>query len=159
MAPVVLEYAKSGNVGVSKTVKAEGDGRKPKMGEVALVTYSGFLDDGQVKCSGQKKEVQLGKRALWGTGADLALVSMKVGERAMVRCEAEFAGADIGSPPITLDLRLERIVGDGIGFTPMEVKMIKRVGMVFLAIVLYHIWKELHFFKRGLHDSVHDLFF
>ena len=153
--PQVLEYAKDGNAGVSKTIKAEGDGRTPKMGEVALVSWSGFLDDGQVLTSGEKKEIQLGKRARWGTGGDLGLLSMKVGERASIRCEREFAGPQDHSPPLTLDVRLLRIVGDGIGFSEAEVRMIKGVGIAFLALLLYHFYMDFGFFKKGLPFGLH----
>ena len=45
MAPIALEYTKDGSLGVSKTIKKEGSGKKPSMGDHLRVTYSGFLDD------------------------------------------------------------------------------------------------------------------
>ena len=108
----VLEYAKSGLPGVSKTVKNVGSGPKPKMGEVVTATFNAFLDDGRVIAQSSKAsgdEFTVGMRQLWGTGGDLALLSMSVGERAHITCEHEFAGT-AGNARLTLEVRLLDVI-------------------------------------------------
>ena len=146
MAAIVIEHAKDGTVGVSKKIKEEGDGKKPPMGCFLKVNFSIFLDDGRVLNEGKNKEIQLGKREVWGTGADLALASMKVGERAHVRCEKEFAGPDDGHAPTTLDLRLLSIDGDGVGWSPSEIRFLFTMLLLGVTIVVGFLWKE-GFFK------------
>ena len=105
----VLEYTKSGNPGVSKTTKVEGTGGQPKMADWVLVKYSGYRDDGRVECESGSRQVRLGLRELWGTGADLGLFAMNVGERALITLEEEFSGLEPGAK-LTLDLTLLSIV-------------------------------------------------
>ena len=152
----VIEYAKNGLAGVSKTLKSEGSGAKPKPGETVSVTYSGYLEDGQVQVSGHKKEIKVGKRDLWGTGGDLGLLSMKPGERAVFVCEHEFAGPHGDESPIMkLDITLHAIVGDGTeALTPAEWKMLKYIGVAMALIFFTFLWKE-GFFHNPLHLNHH----
>lgn len=111
MSVRVLEYAKSGLPGVSKTTKTEGNGTKPKMGDYLLVRYNGYRNDGTVETESASRQVRLGLRELWGTGADLGLFEMTVGERALITLEEEFSGIEDGSTAkLTLDLTLLAIV-------------------------------------------------
>ena len=116
------------------------------MGCILKLDYSIYLDDGRVLKEGRGKEVRLGMRALWGTGADIGLLSMKVGERAIVSCEAEFAGPQDGHPRTTLDLRLIAILGDGVGITPNEMRYIKAMSVFGFFFCVWFLYKE-GFFK------------
>lgn len=156
MSTTVIEYDKSGLAGVTKTLKTEGSGAKPKPGETVTVTYSGYLEDGQVQVSGNKKEIKVGKRDLWGTGGDLGLLSMKPGERAIFKCEHDFAGPQgADSPVMNLDMTLHSVVGDGTeAFTPGEWKMIKILLVAMALIMFCFLWKE-GFFHDPLHITHH----
>ena len=105
---ITVEFAKGGEVGVAKTIKTEGDGPKPSIGDVCKVKWSGYLDDGHVVTSGNA-EVTVGRRQLFGTGADLGLLSMRAGERAFVTCEREFSDSYHGAR-LTLDMSLETVM-------------------------------------------------
>ena len=142
MASTVLEYSKSGEIGISKQIRTAGDGRTPKMGEVLQVDFSIYVRNGTVLREGKNKEVRLGQREVWGSGADLGLVSMRVGERALFTCEHEFAGPDNGHPPTTLDLRLIAITGDGVGLTPSEIRFGLAAAILFACGVICFLWKE-----------------
>ena len=55
---IVLEYTKDGSIGVSKVIKSEGSGPKPKPGDVLQVTFSVIRTmDGIVLKEGIKQEV------------------------------------------------------------------------------------------------------
>ena len=154
MAATTIEYAKNGEVGVSKTMRAEGNGNKPKMGELLRADYSVFIQDGTVLKEGKNKEFHLGRREVWGTGCDLGLASMRVGERATITCNHEFAGPSDGHPTTTIDLRLISIVGDGAGLTTAEVKFCSFIAVIMVVGVLTILWKD-GFFHAGTAGFVH----
>ena len=78
------------------------------------------LDDGHVFVDSHTKtnksgelEITLGMRQMFGTGGDLGIASMRVGERAMITCHSEFACGAAGQgeaiPPnsrLTFDVSL-----------------------------------------------------
>ena len=108
----VVGYAKSGEIGIAKNIRTVGYGRTPKMGEFLLVDFSIYAHDGTVLFRGKNKEICLGQCEVWGSGVDLRLVSMRVGERALITCGHEFAGHDNGHPQTTVDLQLIKITGE-----------------------------------------------
>ena len=131
----------SHNVGISKLIKTKGEGtKKPRMGDTLLVSYFVTLEDGSVLASGEKKEVTVGQRQLWGTPGDIGLRSMLVGERATITGLFEFADPH---PRINLDVRLHAIVAEwSPGFSPSERRLIMVLGMIFVTIVLLFLYKE-----------------
>jgi len=142
MAATVVEYAKNGEIGISKKTRTAGDGRTPKMGEVLQVDFSVYVNDGTVLLEGKNREIRLGQREVWGSGADLGLVSMRVGERALFTCDHEFAGPDNGHPQTTVDLRLIKISGDGVGMAPSEIRFFAVAAVLFACGVIAFLWRE-----------------
>ena len=120
----VLERCSDGSPGVSKTIRTAGDGEKPKMGDKVRIKYSAMLDDGTMFASSStvrnktgEIEITLGMREMYGTGGDLGLVSMRVGERAMITASPEFSYGEEGVgkaiPPnarLTFDATLIAII-------------------------------------------------
>jgi hypothetical protein len=140
----VIEYAKGGSNGVTKTIKSEGDGRSPQMGQCVHVKYSVFRDDGHVITSSPKAEVTLGMRQLWGTGGDLGLLTMKVGERALITCEHEFSGTDSeGVNRVTLEVTLLAIISRS-EVTMREYRTIGILGGLTILFAVLFQWKEGH---------------
>ena len=131
---VVLEYAKSGEIGVVKTIKARGDGTRTKMADVCKVKYSVFLANGSVIQESAGTEVKLGMRQLYGTAGDLALLSMTTGERAFITCDREFSSAP-GQEQVTIDLRLLEIV-DKEAVAAREMRIMALIVFLFIAAVL-----------------------
>ena len=142
MSTVTLEYAKSGEPGVAKRIKKEGVGPKPTMGQVVSVDFSIFLESGSELLAGKKREVCLGRREIWGTGFDLAVVSMRPGEHALVTCSEEFAGPTDGHPQTTMELHLHAVVADMHGVTPSEKRVMMAAAIFFVVGVLAFLWKE-----------------
>ena len=104
------EIAKSGDVvyltpdkiSVIKTVEVTGDaGDCPKEGQEVLVEYTGRLEDGTVFDSSENKEplkVVIGVGQVI-KGWDIGIMSMRVGEKAMLKIAPEYAYGAAGSPP------------------------------------------------------------
>ena len=67
---------------------------------------------------------------------------MVAGERSLVACEHEFAGPRDGHPTTTLDLRLLANVGNGIGFTPRELKYMFFFAVIMVVGLVLFLWKE-----------------
>ena len=141
-----LEYSKAGHVGVSKTIKVEGEGPKPAMGDVLTVTYMGYEQDGRVVVDKRNEEITLGMRMMWGTGGDLGLLSMRCGERAILVMEHEFAGphAKDGSPPFSLDVRLIGITNKK-EIAARELRYILYFLLFTACFSVCFLWKEGHF--------------
>ena len=143
-----LEFSKEGHIGVSKTIKVEGDGPKPTMGDVLTVTYLGYEQDGRVIVDKRNEEITLGMRMMWGTGGDLGLLSMRIGERAIIVMEHEFAGpnAGPGSPPFSLDVRLLAAINQK-DIAARELRYIIYFLLFTAAFGVFFLWKEGHFHK------------
>ena len=99
----ILEKTPSGGLGVVKTIRAIGDGDRPSMGDKVKVKFKGMLDDGTVFATSYSQlnplaeaEITLGMRQLYGTGMDAGIVTMRIGERAMISVSPEFAYGDEG---------------------------------------------------------------
>ena len=142
MASTTIEYAKDGTAGVTKRIKKEGEGSKPSMGDLLLVEVLGKTDADEVVVHFRNKEVRLGKRGMWGTGGDLSLLSMRVGEHAVFTCEGDFAGPTENHPRVHLDLKLAANYGNGIGFTPSEWKIMTFFGILGAFIFFGFLYKE-----------------
>ena len=146
----ILQRSADGGIGVAKTIRRPGDGERPQMGDKLTIRYSAMLDDGRVVLGGAKTtDVTLGMRMMWGTGGDIGLVSMRVGERCLLTCESDFTfGADGcaagGVPPgarLTFDVELLAIKR---GLALREV-LRSLVGMLLLiAAVLVYIRSAGH---------------
>ena len=118
----IIEHSKDGGIGVAKTIRTIGNGEKPAMGDKVVISYRGMLDDGHVFVDSHTKtnksgelEITLGMREMFGTGGDLGIVSMRVGERALLTCHSEFACGVAGQgdaiPPnsrLTFDVTLHK---------------------------------------------------
>jgi len=110
------------------------------------------LDDGKVVASspGDSTEVTLGMRELYGTGGDLGLVSMRVGERALISCHSDFAAGHEGAAGVPPDARLTLEVSL-LGIVSEERLLGREVcrtlfGVVALAtFALGAFWLEGHF--------------
>ena len=150
MAPIAIEYTKDGSLGVSKTIKKEGSGKKPSMGDHLRVTYSGFLDDGRVithsGLMGGQETIRLGMRAMWGTGGDLGLLSMTEGEHALIMCEKEFAGPDVANTKITLEVRLHRIMNADEAANREMRMILGGVCAFFFMVLMVLFMKGFHLF-------------
>lgn len=137
----VIEYSKNGEVGVTKTIKVEGSGKKPTMGNYIEVKWNGYVEDGRVLTESGGKTVRLGMRELWGTGADLGLFTMTVGERAVLTLEHEFSGVDEGmAPKLFLDLTLLAIINP----TEMDYRDMRNIAffaLAFICLVAFVHWR------------------
>ena len=92
----------------------------------------------------------LGMRELYGTGGDLGLVSMRVGERALISCHSDFAAGHEGAAGVPPDARLTLEVSL-LGIVSEERLLGREVcrtlfGIVVLAtFALGAFWLEGHF--------------
>lgn len=88
--------------GLHKTVLAEGTGKKPVKGAKASVHYVGTLEDGtkfdSSRDRGELFEFTIGKGQVI-KGWDRGVATMRVGEKAILRCSPEYGYGAVGSPP------------------------------------------------------------
>jgi len=112
----------SGDGGLLKKVIAEGEGDLPEEGYEIRAHYTGTLDDGTKFDSsvdrGQEFKFTLGKGKVI-KGWDLGFASMKIGEKAILRCRSDYAYGEnpTGSIPAgaTLNFDVELL-----GFGPKK---------------------------------------
>ena len=94
----------SGDGGLQKQVLVEGSGEScPERGVRVEVHYTGTLTDGgeqfdSSRDRGQTFEFEIGRGSVI-RGWDAGIASMKKGERAVLRCSADYAYGKSGSPP------------------------------------------------------------
>ena len=95
-----VELGKNG--GLSKTIITLGEeGPLPQKGQHVFVNYEGKLMDGTVFDSSYDKEaftVPIGEGNVI-KGWDIAVMSMKLGEKVELKCAPEYAYGKEGSPP------------------------------------------------------------
>jgi len=89
--------------GLKKLILKEGDGDSPKDGEKVSCHYSGFLrSNGDMFDSSRERgdlfKFEIGKGSVI-KGWDQGIATMKVGERAILRCQSDFAYGEKGSEP------------------------------------------------------------
>jgi len=89
--------------GLKKLILKEGDGDSPTEGEKVSCHYSGFLrSNGDMFDSSRERgdlfKFEIGKGSVI-KGWDQGIATMKVGERAILRCQSDFAYGDNGSGP------------------------------------------------------------
>ena len=146
----MLEYAKNGLPGVTKTTKKEGSGPKAKMGDKVRVKYSVFLDNGSVVnqsgLRGGDETLRVGMREMWGTGGDLGLSSMSAGEKAMLLCEHEFAGPEAGTGKMNVEVLLHDIIDPAEAERREQRLMLGAVGVFFLMVFSVLFLKGFHVF-------------
>merc|ERR1711871_301338 len=84
----------SGDGGIMKHTYQEGTGETPEEGHEVRAHYTGTLEDGTKFDSshdrGQEFKFKIGKGAVI-KGWDLGFATMKVGERAILKCRADYA--------------------------------------------------------------------
>jgi len=101
--------------GLKKLVLREGDSDSPGEGEKVSCHYSGFLrSNGDMFDSSRERDdlfkFEIGKGSVI-KGWDVGIATMQVGERAILRCRADFAYGEKGSPPkIPADATLDFVV-------------------------------------------------
>lgn len=81
-----------------KTVLVEGTGKKPANKSKVNVSYKGTLESGKVFDSSDDFDFTIGLGQVI-KGWDQGVATMRVGERAMLRCLPEYAYGANGSPP------------------------------------------------------------
>jgi len=88
--------------GVAKQILINGDeGTKPQKGQEVLVNYEGRLVDGTIFDSSYDKEalkVVIGEGQVI-KGWDIGIMSMNLGEKAVLTIESDYAYGDVGAPP------------------------------------------------------------
>ncbi|CAD2217629.1 FK506-binding protein 4/5 [Angomonas deanei] len=88
--------------GLFKTVLVEGNGTRPAKGAKATVHYVGKLEDGTQFDSSRDRDVpfefDLGKGQVI-KGWDKGVMTMKVGEKAILKCTPDYGYGPTGSPP------------------------------------------------------------
>jgi len=89
--------------GLKKFILKEGDGDSPNEGEKVSCHYSGFLrSNGDMFDSSRERgdlfKFEIGKGSVI-KGWDQGIATMKVGERAILRCQSDFAYGEKGSEP------------------------------------------------------------
>lgn len=83
---------------VKKMIKAgEEDAPMPTQGQDVKVAYEGKLDDGSVFDSGEI-DIKIGTGQVI-KGWDIGVMAMKLGEKADLICQSDYAYGDSGSPP------------------------------------------------------------
>jgi len=101
--------------GLKKLVLRKGDSDPPGEGEKVSCHYSGFLrTNGDMFDSSRERDdlfkFEIGKGSVI-KGWDVGIATMQVGERAILRCRADFAYGEKGSPPkIPGDATLDFVV-------------------------------------------------
>jgi len=101
--------------GLKKLVLKDGDSDTPGEGEKVSCHYSGFLrTTGEMFDSSRERDEQfkfeIGKGSVI-KGWDVGIATMQIGERAILRCSADFAYGEKGSPPkIPGDATLDFVV-------------------------------------------------
>lgn len=89
--------------GYTKEIVQEGSGPTPTAGQVVQVHYTGKLTDGTKFDSshdrGQPLEFPVGKGMVI-KGWDEGVLTMKVGEKAVLTCSPEYAYGQRGFPPV-----------------------------------------------------------
>jgi len=91
------------NGGLKKLLLKEGTADKPSEGQMVACHYTGFLrsNGDMFDSSRERGEVftfEIGKGSVI-KGWDVGIATMRVGERAILRCSADFAYGEKGSPP------------------------------------------------------------
>lgn len=81
----------------------QADSRKPERGETVCCSYSGFLQStGEMVDSSRERQdpfkFRIGMEKVI-KGWDVGIATMKIGERAILRCSSEFAYGETGTPP------------------------------------------------------------
>lgn len=88
--------------GLSKTVLVEGSGTRPVKGSKVTVHYVGTLEDGtpfdSSRDRGEHFEFTLGRGQVI-KGWDKGVATMRVGEKAVLRCSPDYGYGAAGSPP------------------------------------------------------------
>jgi len=89
--------------GLKKLILKSGDSECPGEGDKVSCHYSGFLrTTGEMFDSSRERgdefEFEIGKGSVI-KGWDVGIATMKVGERAILRCRSDFAYGENGSPP------------------------------------------------------------
>lgn len=88
--------------GVAKQILVNGDeGTKPQKGQEVLVNYEGRLPDGSIFDSSYDKEalkVVIGEGQVI-KGWDIGIMSMNLGEKAVLTISHEYAYGEVGAPP------------------------------------------------------------
>jgi len=89
--------------GLKKLLLKEGSAEKPSEGEQVACHYTGFLcSNGYMFDSSRERgelfTFEIGKGSVI-KGWDVGIATMRVGERAILRCRADFAYGEKGSPP------------------------------------------------------------
>jgi len=89
--------------GLKKLLLKEGTADEPSKGDKVACHYSGFLrSNGDMFDSSRERgelfKFEIGKGSVI-KGWDMGIATMKVGERAILRCRADFAYGEKGSPP------------------------------------------------------------
>jgi len=101
--------------GLKKLVLKHGESDSPNEGEKVSCHYSGFLrTNGEMFDSSRERgdlfKFEIGKGSVI-KGWDVGIATMKVGERAILRCRSDFAYGEKGSPPkIPADATLDFVV-------------------------------------------------
>jgi len=115
----------SGDGGLMKKIITEGTGESPKPGNQVTAHYTGTLDDGTTFDSsrerGQEFQFKIGQGQVI-KGWDEGFATMKVGERAMLRCRSDYAYGQRGQGKIPADATLNFDV-ELIGFTESKKEM------------------------------------
>lgn len=116
----------SGDGGVLKSVYQEGAGESPPEGYEVRAHYTGTLLDGTKFDSSRDRNSEF--KFVLGRGNvikawDLGFATMKVGEKAVLTCKAEYAYGENGSPPkIPANATLKFDV-ELLGFSPKKKEM------------------------------------
>lgn len=111
----------TGDGGVKKTIVKEGSGDYIKSGCKVTVHYTGYLDNGKEFDSTRKRQEPFSFSVDKGQvirGWDIALLSMKEGETAKVRCSPSYAYGERGVPPsippnasLTFEIQVLKVEG------------------------------------------------
>lgn len=99
----------SGDGGILKKILQEGTGATPAPGDHVVAHYTGTLDDGTVfdssRTRGKTFDFTIGKGQVI-KGWDQGFASMKVGEKAILRCRSDYAYGKRGQGSIPADATL-----------------------------------------------------
>ncbi|KAI8107339.1 hypothetical protein M9434_001981 [Picochlorum sp. BPE23] len=89
--------------GFTKEITHETNGPKPKVGDLVHVHYTGKFTDGRKFDSshdrGQPLEFRVGKGMVI-RGWDEGVLTMSLGEKAVITCQPEYAYGAQGFPPV-----------------------------------------------------------
>ena len=112
----------SGDGGLFKKILAEGSGEYPNVGDEVEAHYTGTLDDGSVfdssRTRGKIFKFVIGKGQVI-KGWDQGFISMKKGEKALLRCRSDYAYGPSGQGSIPANATLTFDV-ELLGFGPKK---------------------------------------